>query len=122
MDRQSGIVRFDNCIRYFRGRDDGKGLHNSVRIFFSDLGDQKGTHTRSCTTSERVSDLETLEAVASFSFFSDNIEYGVDEFSTFSVVTLGPVVTSSGLTENEVVWSEELSEWSGSDGIHGSWF
>jgi hypothetical protein len=69
-----------------------------------------------------VSDLETLEAVASFSFFSDDIEYGVDEFSTFSVVTLGPVVTSSGLTENEVVWSEELSEWSGSDGIHGSRF
>jgi hypothetical protein len=26
------------------------------------------------------------------------------------------------LSENEVVWSEELTEWSSSDGVHGSWF
>jgi hypothetical protein len=26
------------------------------------------------------------------------------------------------LSENEVVWSEELTEWSSSDWVHGSWF
>ena len=65
--------------------------------------------------------MESLEAIATFSFLSDDIEDGVNEFSTFSVVTLGPVVTSTGLTENEVIWSEELSEWASSDGVHGSW-
>ena len=37
-------------------------------------------------------------------------------------MTLGPVVSGSGLTEDEVVRSEELTEGSSSDGVHGSWF
>ena len=37
-------------------------------------------------------------------------------------MSLGPVVTGTGLSEDEVVWSEELSEWASSDGVHGSWF
>jgi len=65
--------------------------------------------------------LETLKAIATFSLLSDDIEDGVDELSTFGVVTLGPVVTGTSLSENEVVWSEELTEWSSSDGVHGSW-
>ena len=39
---------------------------------------------------------------------------------TFSVVTLGPVVASSRLSKHEVVRSEDLSEWSGSDRVHGA--
>jgi len=66
--------------------------------------------------------LETLEAIATFSFLSDDIEDGVDELGTFGVMALGPVVTGTGLSEDEVVWSEELTEWTGSDGVHGSWF
>jgi hypothetical protein len=69
-----------------------------------------------------VGDLETLEAIATFGFLSDNIKDGVNEFSTFGVMTLGPIVTGTSLSENEVVWSEELTEWSSSDGVHGSWF
>jgi len=68
-----------------------------------------------------VGDLETLEAIATFSFLSDDIEDGVDKLGTLGVMTLGPVVTGTGLTKDEVVWSEELSEWTGSDGVHGSW-
>ena len=37
-------------------------------------------------------------------------------------MTLGPVVSGSGLSEDEVVRSEELTEGSSSDGVHGSWF
>ena len=69
-----------------------------------------------------MSDLETLEAVASFSFFSCNVEDGVNEFSSFSVMSLSPVVSGSGLSEDKVVWSEELSEGSCSNGVHCSWF
>ena len=36
-------------------------------------------------------------------------------------MSFGPIVTSSSLSENEIIRSEELTEWSGSDGIHGSW-
>merc|ERR1719243_22281 len=66
-------------------------------------------------------DLETLEAITTFSFLSDDIEDGVDKLGTLGVVTLGPVVTGTGLTENEVVWSEELTEWTSTDGVHGAW-
>jgi hypothetical protein len=69
-----------------------------------------------------VGDLETLEAIATFSFFTDNVEDGVDELSTFGVVTLGPVVTGTGLTEDEVVGSEELTEGTSTDGVHGAGF
>jgi len=69
-----------------------------------------------------VGDLESLEAIATFSFLAANIKDGVNEFSTFGIVTLGPVVTCTGLSEDEVVWSEELTEWTSSDGVHGAWF
>ena len=67
-----------------------------------------------------MGNLETLEAVASFSFFSSNVEDGVDKLSTFSVVTLGPVVSSAALPKDKIVGSEELTEWSSSDGVHCS--
>ena len=37
-------------------------------------------------------------------------------------MSLGPVVSGSSLSEDEVVRSEELSERSGSDRVHSSWF
>lgn len=52
---------------------------------------------------ERVSKLETLKAVAVLSLLANDIEDRVDEFSSLSVVTLGPIVSSSRLTENNVV-------------------
>jgi len=122
MDRQSSIVWLNNGIRDLWRWEDGEGFHNSVWVLLSDLGDQKSSHTRTGTTTEGVADLETLKAVAAFGLLSNDIEDGVDQFSTFGVVTLGPVVTSTGLTEDEVVWSEELTEWASSDGVHGTWF
>jgi len=37
-------------------------------------------------------------------------------------VTFSPIVTSTSLSENEVIWSEKLTEWSSSNGVHGSRF
>ena len=74
-----------------------------IRIFFTDLGDQKSTHTSTSTSTEGVGNLETLQAVARFGFFTDDIQDGVYQFSTFSVVTLCPVVTGTGLSEDKVV-------------------
>ena len=67
-----------------------------------------------------MGELEALEAVAGLSLLADDVEDGVDELSTLSVVTLGPVVTGSGLAEDEVVRAEELAEGAGADGVHGA--
>jgi hypothetical protein len=67
-----------------------------------------------------VAKLETLEAIASLSFLADNIQNGINEFRTLGVVSLSPVVSCSGLTEDEVVRAEELSEWSSTNAVHCS--
>ena len=72
------IIWFNNSIGDFWGWEYGESFHNSIWIFFSDFGDKEGSHSWSGTTTEWVGDLETLEAIATFSFFSNNIEYGID--------------------------------------------
>ena len=121
MDGKGGIVWLNDGIRDLWGWHDGESGHDSIWVLLSDLGDEESSHTGSGTTTKGVGDLETLKAVATLSLLSDNIKNGVDELGSLGVVTLGPVVTSSGLSENEVVWSEELTEWSSSDGVHGTW-
>jgi len=64
--------------------------------------------------------LETLKAVARLRFFADYVKDRVDELSAFGVVTLGPVVTSSSLSKDEVVRTEELTERTSTDRVHGS--
>jgi hypothetical protein len=61
-----------------------------------------------------------LQAVAIFGFFSNNIEDRIDEFSAFGVMTFSPVVSSTGLAENEVVRSKDLTIWARSEAVHGS--
>jgi hypothetical protein len=122
MDREGGVVWLNDGIGHLWGWHDGESGHDSVWVLFSDLGDEEGSHTGSGTTTEGVGDLETLEAIASFGFLSNDIKDGVDELGTFGVMTLGPVVTGTGLSEDEVIGSEELTEWSSSNGVHGSWF
>jgi hypothetical protein len=36
-------------------------------------------------------------------------------------MSLGPIVTGTSLSEDEVVGSEELTEGTSTDGVHGSW-
>jgi len=121
MDGEGGVVWLNDGIGHLWGWHDGESGHDSVWVLFSDLGDEEGSHTGSGTTTEGVGNLETLKAIATLSFLSDNIEDGVDELGSLGVMTLGPVVTGTGLSEDEVIWSEELTEWSSSDGVHGSW-
>lgn len=121
MNRESGIVGFNDGVRYLRRWYDRIRVHNSVGIFFADLGDEQSAHTRSRATTERMGKLKSLKTIAAFSLLSDYVQNGIDEFRTLGVMTLRPVVSSTGLTENEVVRSEDLSERSGSYGIHSAW-
>ena len=67
-----------------------------------------------------MGDLETLEAITTFGFFSNDVEDGVNELSTLSIVSLGPVVSGSGLAEDKVIRAEELAVGSSADRVHGA--
>jgi hypothetical protein len=64
------------------GGDDGESAHHAVRELLTDLGDEEGTHTGTGTTTERVGDLETLEAVTALGLAADDVEDRVDELGT----------------------------------------
>jgi len=120
VDGEGSIVRLYDSIGHFRGRDDGKGRHNTIRIFLTDLGNKEGSHAGASSTTHRVSKLEALETIARLCFLADNVKDGIDELSTFSIVTLRPIVTSTSLAEHEVIRSEKLAERTRTDGIHGT--
>ena len=86
--RQSGVVWLHDGIRHLGRRHDGEGEHHTIGVLLTDLGDQEGSHAGAGTTSERVADLEALEAIAGLGLLTDDIENGVNELSTLSVVTL----------------------------------
>lgn len=62
-----------------------------------------------------------MEAITSFSLTANDIENLVDELSPLGVMTLCPVVSSTGLTEDEVVRAKELTDRSSTNSIHGAW-
>jgi hypothetical protein len=63
MNGKGTVIRLNNGIRYLGGWDDGKGSHHTIRVFLTDLGDQKCTHTSTGTTTHGVGKLETLKTV-----------------------------------------------------------
>ena len=120
VDREGAVVRLDDSVGHLGAWNDGEGGEDTVGVLLTELGEKKGTHTRTSTTTEGVDELEALKAVAGLSLLTDGVENGVDELSALSVVALGPVVTGTGLTEHEVVRAEELTEGTGTDGVHGT--
>lgn len=66
--------------------------------------------------------MKTLQAITVLGLFTNNVENGVDQLSSLSVMTFGPVVSGAGLSENEVIGAEDLSKRAGSDAVHGSGF
>lgn len=117
---ESGVVRLNDSVGDLGGGNNGESGHHAVGELLADLGDEEGTHTSTGTTTEGVGDLEALEAVAALRLTADDINDLVDQLGTLSVMTLGPVVSSAGLAEDEVVGTEELTEGTSTDGIHGA--
>lgn len=58
---EGGIVGFDNGVWYLGGGDNGVGVHNPVRVFFSDLGDKECSHPGPGSSTEGVCKLESLK-------------------------------------------------------------
>merc|ERR1712139_584039 len=120
VDGEGSVVRLHHGVGHLRGWHDGEGEHHAVGVLLADLGDQESSHTSTRTTTEGVAELEALKAIAGLGLLAHDVEDGVDELSTLGVVTLGPIVTSTSLAEDEVVWAEELTEWSSADRVHGT--
>jgi len=78
MNGEGGVVGLDDGVRDLGRWDDRECAHHPVGILFPDLGDEEGTHTSTSTTTEGVSDLETLEAVSALGLLTDNIKNGID--------------------------------------------
>ncbi len=64
--------------------------------------------------------VSTLQAVAALRLLPHDIQDRVDELGAFGVVTFGPVVPSSGLSEHEVIGSEDLSIWTRAHTVHSA--
>ena len=108
--RQSCVVGLDNGVRHLGGWHDRERVHDAVGVLLTDLGDQESAQTGAGTATERVGELEALEAVTALGLLADNVEDAVNELGTLGVVSLGPVVTSTRLSEDEVVGAEDLAE------------
>jgi hypothetical protein len=67
-----------------------------------------------------MSNLKSLKTITALSFLPDDVKNGIDEFSSFGVVTFGPIVSCTGLTKDEVIRSEELAKRPSSDRVHGT--
>ena len=119
---EGGIVWLDDRVGDLGGGNDGEGAHHAVGELLPDLADQQGAHARAGATTQGVAHLESLQAVAALGLLSDHIQDRVNQFGALGVVSLGPIVASTGLTENKVVGTEELAKGTGTDGIHGARF
>ena len=57
---KGGVVGLNNGVGHLGGGDNGVGIHNPVRVFFSDLRDKECSHSGPGSTSQRVCKLESL--------------------------------------------------------------
>ena len=98
MDWQCSIVRLHNGVWYFWWWYDTECVHNPVRVFFSNFRNKKRSHARASTTTQGVCELKALKTITAFCLFTDDIKYRIYQLSSFGVMPLCPVVSSTTLT------------------------
>merc|ERR1711918_297995 len=101
VDGEGSVVRLDDSVGHLWRWHDGEGEHHAVGVLLADLRDQECSHTSTSTATEGVAELEALEAVARLGLLAHDVENGIDELGTLSVVALCPVITSASLAEDE---------------------
>jgi hypothetical protein len=86
------LQRVSLCDAYLWRRHYTESVHNSVRVFLSYLGYEQCPHSRTCAPSQRVSQLEPLQAVAALCLFAENIHHSVHQLCSLSIMAFCPVV------------------------------
>ena len=120
--RQRRVVRLRHRVRHVRRREHRVRHHHAVRELLLDLRQQQRAHTRTRASSQRVRQLEALQAFARLRFATENIHHLVHQLGSLRVVTLCPVVASAVLGKDEIVRLEQLTHFSGANSIHRSGF
>mmetsp|Transcript_22833 Transcript_22833/g.34274 ORF Transcript_22833/g.34274 Transcript_22833/m.34274 type:complete len:314 (-) Transcript_22833:77-1018(-) len=121
MDRKRSIVRLHDSITDLGRGNNRVRAHDTIGVFLSNLGHEEGTHTRPRSSTHGVRNLKSLQHIARFSLFADNVHNAVHQFSSLSIVTLGPVVTSTRLSKDKVIRAEDLAHVTSANGVHCSW-
>jgi len=116
------VVWLDNSGGDLWGWVDGEFQLGLLAIVDRKTFHQKGSESRSGSSTERVEDKETLETSTLISQLSDSVEDKVDNFLTNGVVTTGVVIGGIFFTGDELFWVEKLSVSTSSDLIDDSWF
>lgn len=136
---------------YLWWRHNTIGDHDSIWIFFANFRYQKCAHPGTGTTSQRVSQLKSLQTVTTLCFLPkinwgifcapkfiylfgeitrywhidiipDHVQYRIHQLGSFCIVSFCPVISSARLSENKIIWSEYLTKRTRSHRVHGSRF
>lgn len=108
VDRQGGVVRLDYGVGHFGGGHDAEGIHDAVRVLLPDLVDDERPHAGAGATTQGVDQLESLQAVAALALIPHPVNHLLHQLCSLSVVTLCPVVPSSGVPCNTNGITKEL--------------
>merc|ERR550537_1965953 len=120
VEREHCIVRFDDCVTDLGRWYDGECLHDTVRILLTNFRNQQGTHTCTRSSSKGMAELKALKAITSFSLLANNVKHRVDQFGTFCIMSLRPIISSTSLAKHEVIRAEKLAEWTSANAVHGT--
>mmetsp|Transcript_3997 Transcript_3997/g.8803 ORF Transcript_3997/g.8803 Transcript_3997/m.8803 type:complete len:283 (+) Transcript_3997:666-1514(+) len=118
--RQRRVVWLHHRVAHLGGRHHRVRAHHPIRKLLTNLGNQQSSHSRAGPASERVRDLEPLQAVTVFRLTPNHVHHGVHQFRAFRVVPLCPVVSRARLSKHGVVRSVQRAEFGAADRIHNA--
>jgi hypothetical protein len=64
--------------------------------------------------------LKPLKAITVLGLLPNDVKHRIDELGPLGVMALGPVISSPGLTKNEVIGPEDLAIRPGPHAVHGT--
>ena len=110
LQREHRVVGLYNdirsCVLGGWAREDREVEDNLVGVLILKLAKDHGTQTWASSSSERMSDLEALEAVWAFGLSPELVQNILYDLTPLAVVALRPIVSSSILWAHEVIGFE----------------
>ncbi len=122
VNRESGIVGFNNSVGDLGRWHYRVSVHDPVRVFLPDLGDEESSHARAGSSAKRVGHLEALQTIGGFRLFANYIQNRINQLGSFGVMSFRPIVAGSRVAENVIVRPENLSIRTGPDRVHRTRF
>jgi hypothetical protein len=107
--RKNRVVRLNNSGGHLRRRVDGETELGLLAVVDGETLEEKGSETRSSSTSNSVEDKETLKTGAVIGKLSEAIECKVNNLLSDGVVTTGVVVGSVLLAGDQLLRVVELT-------------